>query len=285
MTAVYGASTLKRSRSTKAELVALHEKIIEICELDQPLSVRAVYYRAVSLHLISKTVGDYRKIGREVLKLRRAGDLPYRWITDGTRYRVESPSWASADDALSDLVASYRRSMWQDQDDYVEVWAEKDAIRGIIAPVTRKWQVPLMVARGYSSETFLWNAAQDIKEIGKPATIYQVGDHDYDGIKAWKDIQRKLRKFAPEVDFDFQRLAVTPEQLREYSDLTRDAKGKDAATFGPAMDVDAVPSPVLRYDVEAAITSHIDDRALEATLTVEEQELEGLQALLNGWQS
>jgi hypothetical protein len=41
---------------------------------------------------------------------------------------VKSDSWDSVEDALDDAAASYRRALWRDQEVYVEVWSEKEAI-------------------------------------------------------------------------------------------------------------------------------------------------------------
>ena len=89
----------------------------------------------------------------------------------------------------------YRKDLWIDQGVHVEVWSEKDAIRGVISPVTTKYDVPLMISRGYSSETFLWETAEDINDEGCPAVIYQLGDHDPTVVGHGIDIQRKLREF------------------------------------------------------------------------------------------
>ena len=51
-------------------------------------------------------------------------------------------------------VLSYRRALWDDQDVHVEIWSEKDAIRSVIYPVTAEFDVPLMMARGYPSESY-----------------------------------------------------------------------------------------------------------------------------------
>jgi hypothetical protein len=56
--------------------------------------------------------------------------------------------------ALDDTARLYRKSLWTDAETYVEVWCEKDALAGVIFPVTAKYDVPLMVARGFASETF-----------------------------------------------------------------------------------------------------------------------------------
>src|SRR5215211_4015668 len=153
---VYRTSPVKRLRRTNAELAALHTAIMAVCEVDQPLSVRGVFYRVMSAGAVEKSEKAYNAVQREVLKLRRAGRLPYEWIADGTRWHIKSRSWSSVDQALDDAAASYRRALWHDQDVYVEVWSEKDAISSIVSRITESWDVPLMIARGFASESFLW---------------------------------------------------------------------------------------------------------------------------------
>ena len=63
---------------------------------------------------------------------------------------------------LEDAAASYRRALWRDQAAEVQIYSEKDAISGVVLPVTRRWDVPLGIVRGYSSETFAWSVAQSI---------------------------------------------------------------------------------------------------------------------------
>ena len=67
---------------------------------------------------------------------------------------------------------------------YVEVWCEKDALAGVLMEETEVYDVPLMVARGYSSISFLHSAAMAIKAIGKPAYIFHFGDLDPSGVDA-----------------------------------------------------------------------------------------------------
>jgi hypothetical protein len=54
---------------------------------------------------------------------------------------------------------SSNRFLRVDADAYVEVWLEKDALSGVVLPVTSMYDVPLMVARGYASLSFLHSAA------------------------------------------------------------------------------------------------------------------------------
>ncbi len=269
-----------RRRRTNAELAVLDAVIYEIAELEQPISVRGLFYRMVSRGLVPKTDKADKKTGtpsgygivqRELLKMRRRGDMPYSWITDGTRLRLKPRSWSSAQAALENTARMYRRNLWIDQDVHVEIWSEKDAIRGVVYPVTAQYDVPLMIAKGQCSDTFIYQTAADIAADGKPAVIYQLGDHDRDGVRAWNAIQRKLRQFVPDhIELTFERLAVTPGQIAEYELLTR--PDKTDSGFGDCVDVDAIPTPTLRQLVGDAIEQWIDPEALRKNNIAEDSE-------------
>lgn len=284
--AVYRTYPLQRKRRTRAELADLHDAILTVCELDHPLSVRGVFYRVMSVGAVEKSEKAYNAVQREVLKLRRAGDLPYEWIADGTRWHVKSPSWSSVENALEDAAASYRRALWHDQDVYVEVWSEKEAISSIVSPITNAWDVPLMIARGFASESFLWSTASTIRTVAKPTYVYQLGDHDPSGVAAWEHVQRRLREFAPDIEITFQRIAVTETQIEALSLPTRPTKTTDSRSrsfTGESVEVDAIPTSVLTEIVANAISQHVDPHVLEVHDLVEQQERAGLAALAQGW--
>ena len=166
---------------------------------------------------------------------------------------------------------------------HVEVWSEKDAIRGVVYPVTAQYDVPLMIARGYSSETFLQQTAEEITEHGKTAAIYQLGDHDRDGVRAWQAIQKRLRAFVPDdIELKFDHIAVTPEQITEYKLPTR--PDKTDSGFGPCVEVDAIASSILRELVTDAIERWIDPDALRLTKIAEASEREVLTRIADGWE-
>jgi len=60
---------------------------------------------------------------------------------------------------LKETARLYRKALWADADAYVEIWLEKDALSGVVYPVTAMFDVPLMVARGYASLSSLHSAA------------------------------------------------------------------------------------------------------------------------------
>jgi hypothetical protein len=227
-------------------------------------------------------------VQRQALKMRRAGELPYHWITDGSRLRLKPRTFSNAQAALENTARMYRRDLWIDQGMHVEVWSEKDAIRGVVYPVTAEYDVPLMISRGFGSETFLKETAEDINHEGCPAVIYQLGDHDPSGVAAWDDIQRKLRNFVDDdIELIFERIAVTPEQITTMVLPTRPTKQSDtrAAKFdGDSVEVDAIPSSVLRDLVRDAIEQWIDPEELRLHRIAEESEREILHRIANGWE-
>src|SRR6476659_3308981 len=150
---VYTTSPLKRHRRTNAELAEIDEAICEIAEAEAPVTVRGLFYRVMSRGLVPKSENGYAVVQRQTLKLRRADELPYSWITDGSRLRLKPRTWSDAQAALEHTARTYRQALWADQDVHVEFWSEKDAIRGVVYPTTAEYDVPLLIARGYASET------------------------------------------------------------------------------------------------------------------------------------
>ncbi|WP_083710423.1 hypothetical protein [Williamsia sterculiae] len=248
---------------------------MQIVAAEQPVTIRGVFYRTMSAGHVEKSELAYRKVQRRVLALRRSGRIPYRYISEGTRWTIRPSTWTSVEDALESTAIIYRRALWEDQPQRVEVWVEKDAITSVVAPVTRRWDVPLMVARGFPSETFLWNTAQDINEAGKPTVILNLGDHDPSGVGAWDQVRRKLQEFAPQVAFRFERLAVTEAQILGLGLPTRPTKQSDSRAkgfTGESVEVDAIPSATLRSLLDDAISSNVDQRSWSLLQEVETSE-------------
>ena len=102
--------------------------------------------------------------------MRRAGKLPYAWLADNTRWQRKPDTHSSIQEALEDTARLYRKALWADADAYVEVWLEKDALAGVVLPVTSVYDVPLMVARGHASLSFLHSAADKIRTWSGPPT-------------------------------------------------------------------------------------------------------------------
>jgi hypothetical protein len=73
-----------------------------------------------------------------------------------------------------------------------------------------------MSAVGYSSISFLHEAARDLSQLNCPISVYQLGDLDPSGAHAAEVIEKDLRGFAPEAEIHFERIGITPEQIIEF---------------------------------------------------------------------
>jgi hypothetical protein len=282
----YAPSPIKRRRSTRAEVEARRAALFAIVDAGKPMTVRQVFYQATVHDLVPKTEEQgYRIVQNDLVIMRRTDELPYNWLADNTRWQRRPQTFSGIAAALHDIAALYRKALWDDADPYVEIWLEKDALAGVVVPITDLNDVPLMVARGYSSLSFLYGAAEYISDLTVPAFIYHLGDFDPSGVNAGEKIEQTLRELAPEAEIHFERLAVTHDQIDQ--DLPRrptkiiDSRAK---RFGSAISVelDAIEPNQLREIVRAAIERHLPPTQLAVLMAAERNERELIQKLING---
>jgi hypothetical protein len=210
----YQTSHIKRHRSTKAEVETRREALLDIVAEMQPMTVRQVFYRATVRGLVEKAESGYAKVQTDLTLLRRTDELPYAWLADNTRWQRKPRTFDSVEDALNETARFYRKNLWADADVYTEIWLEKDALAGVVYPVTSMYDVPLMVARGYASLSFLHSAAEYINDLTVPAYIYHLGDYDPSGVNAAGKIEETLRELAPDADITQQTVVIRSPRRR-----------------------------------------------------------------------
>jgi hypothetical protein len=274
----------KRFRRTKAAIGSVRDQISAILEESSPQTVRQVYYALTVRGAIAKTETEYqRTVVRLLVDMRERGVIPFEWIADNTRWMRKPSTFTGLEACLEATAEQYRRNLWSTMPVYVEVWVEKDALAGVIMEETKVYDVPLMVAKGYSSISFLHNSAKAIEAKNKPAYIYHFGDLDPSGRDAARDIEAKLRRYAPSAEIHFECPAVTREQVEKWNLPTRPTKQTDtrAKKFGSAtsVELDAIPAQKLRELVRECIERHVDQEQLKILKVFEESERE----LLKKW--
>lgn len=244
------------------------------------MTARQAFYQLEVAGVVAKTETGYRQVQKQLLVMRREGLLDWSFITDGTRWQRKPESWRSIDDFVESIHRGYRRDLWHSQGKRIEVWLEKDGLADVVVDVTAAWDVPLMVSRGQSSVTFLHSAAKAAERAydatGADTYVYALYDFDAGGQRAADAVERELPAHAPGVPIHFERLAVTSQQISQWSLPSRPPKKKDpqAAKWGstPAVELDAIPPVQLLALVENAIKGHVDMRRWEAEKRVEEEE-------------
>jgi hypothetical protein len=263
---------------------AIRAAIHAVLAADNPMTVRQVFYQLVGRRTIEKTEAEYKQtIGRLLTEMRRAGEIPFGWISDNTRWMRKPRTYNSLQQMLEITKNTYRRALWNDQAVYVELWLEKDALAGVLLEETAPWDVPLMVTRGYPSLSYLYSAGTAMAAQGRPVYVYYFGDHDPSGRDITRSTEAGLREFAPDAEINFERVAVTESQIVRYRLPTRPTKLNDSRSKhfrGESVEVDAIPSGSLRAIARKCIEQHIDRAQLDRTKLVEEQERETLRRIL-----
>jgi hypothetical protein len=275
-----------RKKPTAAEMEERCDALIDIVNELGQATVRQVFYQAASVRqIISKDESGYNKVQYLLVKLRRSGEIDFDSIVDNTRYPIQPTTFESPAEALEDAAAGYRKSLWEDIDVRVEIWLEKDALTGVIEPITSKYDVALLPARGYASITFLYDAAIALERSGKPAFIYHLGDSDPSGKNAADVIERELREYAPGAEIHFERLAVTDKQIRDWRLPSRPTKTTDTriAAYGDrdSVELDAIEPNRLRKLVEDAINRHMSKKLYDKLMKAEKAEQDEIRELVD----
>jgi hypothetical protein len=284
MSEVYSPRSISRNRRTRLEIEAIQEAIYRTLAADHPMTVRQCFYALTVLGVIDKSEAEYKgTIIRLLTQMRRAGTIRYAWIADNTRWMRKPDTYGGLAQFLQHTARFYRRDLWANADCYVEIWCEKDALAGVIMEETEEFDVPLMVSRGFSSDTYLQSAAEAIEAEGKPAFLYQFGDHDPSGIWIARKTEEGLRFHAADSEIHFERVAVTPEQIRQWSLPSRPTKrlgNPHARDFeGDSVELDAIPAARLRGLVRECIERHVDVGQLDVLKAAEQSE----RQLLHRW--
>ena len=288
--AVYRASPIKRRRATQAEMAARETFLVDYAEAHGPITVRGLYYQAevAAVPGIEKDDRGYRKVQSQVLKLRQEGRLAYDAIADATRWMRKPRTFDGWEEALQETAQLYRKNLWANRAEEVEIWVEKTALAGVLLPVTADYDVPLMCTGGFSSETFAYGAVARLRNSGRRLVVYALYDFDRAGRDASNSLCEKVERFGRDfgVEVAFRSLALTAAQVSALDLPTRPAKHGTVADrrwpHAHAAELDAIPPDVLRDMVRAAIETHLPPGELDRLKRVEAAERETLMQFIGG---
>jgi hypothetical protein len=182
----------------KKQLEVINSIIEEYENEGYRLTLRQLYYQLVSRDIISNNIKEYAKLSKLLVQGRMAGIVDWNAIED--RIRVPYiPYWVKGiEDAISDTINQYRLDRQDGQDVYIELWVEKDALSGVLKRITEYYHIKLMVNRGYSSCTAMYDAYKRFiskLESGKKVVLLYLGDHDPSGLDMDRDIKNRLKEF------------------------------------------------------------------------------------------
>jgi hypothetical protein len=241
------------------------------------LTLRQLYYQLVTHNALPNIERSYKNLSTLVSDARLAGLMNWDAIEDRVRQPRRQSEFSNLEELIKVAIQSYRLPRWEGQDYYCELWVEKDALAGVLAPLASEFHVTLMVNRGYSSQSAMFESAERFNEAdGRMPILFYLGDHDPSGEDMVRDIEDRLKMFGV-VDIQVKKVALTMEQVEYYNPLPNPAKKSDprASAYinkhgGSSWEIDALPPEILSGLVREAFKSIIDEE--EMNLVKEEEE-------------
>lgn len=276
----------KRFSPASRERIALCNEIIEgYLAQNLRLTLRQLYYQLVTRNAIQNIEREYKNLSTLVSDARLAGLMDWAAIEDRVRRPRLVNEFANLNELVDAALAAYRLPRWDKQARYAELWVEKDALAGVLEPLAQEFHVTMMVNRGYSSQSAMYEAALRFRQAKKPGLLFYLGDHDPSGEDMVRDIQHRLTLFGAEVEV--RKLALTMPQVEEYNPPPNPAKMTDPRAEGyvarhgaESWEVDALPPNVLAAIIEAAFRGTINQKKMQSVLNREKQDKARLREAL-----
>lgn len=289
----------------KADTIAIIRKADEILAEyaadNLVVTVRQLYYQFVARDLIPNSQKSYKRLADIIMQGRMSGLLDWDRIEDRGRL-PESPSeWSSIDQIVDAAVAQFKLPRLRGQHVYAELWVEKQALAGVLAPLAREFHVTLMVNKGYSSASAMRESAlrferkaKDLQQYTRrrvERVLFYLGDHDPSGEDMVRDIRDRLTTFG--VDrLDVRKVALTMGQIEQYEPPPNPAKTTDsryekyAAQHGTeSWELDALDPPTLRAVIREAFASVVDRAAWDTVIREEEAQRARMKAAVAAMRS
>ena len=276
-------SELRLSKANRIMLERINTILEEYRNDGYVLTLRQLYYQLVSKDIIPNNDREYAKLSNILKKGRMAGIVDWSAIED--RVRVPKlPYWVrDVQHAIQDTIEQYRVDRMQGQQRNIEIWVEKDALSNVLFRVTSKYHIRLMVNRGYSSSSAMYDAHRRLRSGG--VNLY-FGDHDPSGKDMVRDIRERMEEFGREVDV--RPVALTMEQIRRFNPPPNPAKITDPRAkwyireYGrTSWELDALPPRELIRLAEEAVEELIDLDLYNRCLDREQRDIEELRSFFN----
>lgn len=266
---------------TTAVLLAKILKVVESYQAQgYVLTLRQLYYQLVVANVFENLQKNYAKLSEILGEARMTGLCDWAVIEDRIRVPKFPNEWPDVNAAMQTLIAVYRRQRWIDQENYVEVWVEKDALSGVLEPITRDFHVHLLVNRGYSSISAMHDSAlryRNAEGDSKICHLLYFGDHDPSGEDMVRDIKTRLEEFRTHIEVE--KVALTRKQVDEYSLPPNPAKTTDPRARGyieehgdQSWELDALPPATLNDLLTNALEELLDRDKYEAHITRENKD-------------
>ena len=229
-------------RPATADLIGNVQEVIAEFRAYLPLTIRQIFYRLVAGGLIGKTEKDYKRLCETLNKARRARMVPFAAIRDDgvTTNSPEGFLYGSAADLtqyLRDAVDYAGLHPATDQPVHQLVICEAAGMVPQLATTAHAFGVDVVSSGGFNSVSGKYELAEALKDHDE-VTVWHLGDFDPSGVHVYQSLAEDVCGFA-DIDLDFRRLVVTPDQIDEHGLETAPPKATDRRQFDASGTVQA----------------------------------------------
>ena len=187
-------------------------------------TIRQIFYRLVAVYHFPNTRSMYNRLSKILREARELRLIDAERIVDLTRPEYYfNPQYKTQDEytetMLKGLLNNFDLDRWGDQPYYIEVWIEKEALSRVIQPICKKYRVNLIVCKGYSSYTQIYEAAKRFPKDKRVGILY-LGDHDPSGLHIQESLEERLkeelRRQNKYTRLYIKRVALTIDQVQQF---------------------------------------------------------------------
>lgn len=255
--------------------------ILEELKDYKPLTLRQVYYQLVGKGYIENSVTQYQMLSRLLKQARIDGYVSWEDMEDRVRVFHDLTGWDDSDQfiraSMRKFLKGYQRDLIQTQDIYPEIWIEKDALASVFTKIATPYTIPVVVARGFSSVSFLndYRDRLQYKKDKSPVLLY-FGDFDPSGVEMLRAMKETLLDELEIPEIEFIRVALLKDDIFTYRlphspdalKKTDSRASKHIAEYGElAVELDALSPPILEMKIKESI-----EKVLDMDLFYREQE-------------
>jgi len=226
---------------------------------------------------------------RQAGDARELGEVDWDRFVDLLKKPIFTPGWDSPQELLQAAVEQYHRNRQEGQPLLIELWAEKNALKGLLEPIAEQFSITCLNSMGQFSKTVLREAVDRFEEDGRPVLILYVGDWDPSGKESIEgNIVKKLRMYSHQrLNPEVRRIAITKDQALKRKLPPAMAKEKDTSTKRfiekhgkEAWEVEALSPTDLRKIIESAIKDAMDNEVYQSALDREAEDIARLTAMI-----
>jgi hypothetical protein len=261
------AKTAEKLRAVRAVLAEYRDYL--------PMTNRQVYYRLIGRGVIDDRGRAASDSLDEILnRARRAGLISFDAIRDDglVAYGVDYVSGPEKFiDRARRLIDDYALDPMEEQPRRILILCEAAGMTPMLAGVANPYGVDVLSSGGFDSTTIKYDLAMRLR--GKPSLVFHIGDYDPSGVHLFTSLVEDVSGFlGDEGSVEFERLAVTPEQVARLSLTTQPKNPNDVRAFAgidgdgvTACQAEAIQPDQLAAIVQTAIEAQIDRASMTRT--------------------